>query len=291
MKGSSVLLLVALGGCTAVNPAYGVSETQTGGAGASGGASMGGGVSMGTETSKGEGGATSIATDANVEESTAVDGDPKSFCGDGMLDEGEECDDGNDDPHDGCIAECIIPTSCLEIRDADPDAEDGDFLVAPRGDGELFEVYCDMTTDGGGYTFYRFESKNLIRTQEAEEICANAGMKLWIPRTQAHRNSGCELDDPNIFMRILGIYPSEKGAACQAPMHSDSPECYWVASDGGPFWIRNEVRTEPNGSAAIHESAWYEWNDKCTVVNMDDQGGQDSSDGFYCDVGDKWGPG
>ncbi|MEM7154035.1 MAG: fibrinogen-like YCDxxxxGGGW domain-containing protein [Myxococcota bacterium] len=271
-----------------------MSESATGGADGSGGASMGSGVSMGPGTSMGAdasmggGGATSVATEPPAEEGVATTDEPKSVCGDGMLDDGEECDDGNDDPHDGCIADCVIPKSCLEILEAQPEAEDGDFLIAPV-DGELLDVHCDMTTDGGGYTFLAFEGKDLIRTQDADGICASLGMQLWIPRTEAHRNSSCELGDPNVMMRIMGLYPGEMGAGCQAPMHSDSRDCYWVASDGGPFWVRSRPRVEPNGSATINEGAWYEWDEQCEVVNMDDQGGQDRSTGFYCDVGDKWG--
>jgi len=34
--------------------------------------------------------------------------EPESYCGDGILDEGEQCDDGNDDNGDGCSAVCLI---------------------------------------------------------------------------------------------------------------------------------------------------------------------------------------
>ena len=35
-------------------------------------------------------------------------GEPESFCGDGTVDEGEECDDGNHDDGDGCSANCTL---------------------------------------------------------------------------------------------------------------------------------------------------------------------------------------
>lgn len=33
---------------------------------------------------------------------------PETFCGDGIIQEGEQCDDGNDDNGDGCSAVCVI---------------------------------------------------------------------------------------------------------------------------------------------------------------------------------------
>ncbi len=37
--------------------------------------------------------------------------EPEPYCGDGILDPGEECDDGNDIDGDGCSANCTVETS------------------------------------------------------------------------------------------------------------------------------------------------------------------------------------
>jgi len=47
-----------------------------------------------------------------------------------------------------------IPISCLDIKNTVSDATDGVYTIDPDSSGSVapFDIYCDMTTDGGGWT-------------------------------------------------------------------------------------------------------------------------------------------
>lgn len=306
-----------LAACTAPNPAYQVSTDAT-----EGNATLGGslGLSDGPENTD-----AALTTDSDlpscgngVREGDEVCDDGVNDgryggcradcratgprCGDGIVDdEFEECDDADDDLRDGCLPDCFVPTSCLEIYEFAP-ADDDVYLIHPGGSiDEPFPVYCDMATDGGGYTFFKMEYEEPVYAFMAEDMCRALGMKLWIPRTEAHLQSGVNVaNDPDFgpsvgdtYLRIMGVYAQFPGAACpNQPLTSDNPECEFRAGDDHGYWVDDRgLFSEPsgnNGNSKTESSLLYLWRQGVLTWYDDSPGPGGFSAQFMCDVGDKY---
>ena len=60
----------------------------------------------------------------------------------------------------------ILGTSCLDIRNKGLSHGDGNYLIHPDGDGLQLQVFCDMTSFGGGWTMcYTTDSHVDIKTE------------------------------------------------------------------------------------------------------------------------------
>jgi cysteine-rich repeat protein len=232
------------------------------------------------------------------------------------LDGGEGCDDGDNVAGDGCSASCSVEagfdctegspsrcsalpvrTSCLAHRLAGVTAS-GLYVIDPDGAGAIpsSTVFCDMVTDGGGYTFLKV--LQTLQGDAAEAFCAARGMHLLIPRTQAHFQRTMQLAlDASVgpsagldYGRIFGVFPDFVGASCGGqPLNSVTGTCPWRARDGQAFFIHNTtIFGEPSGDNCLNCSMDYNYDGAGNLVSFNDFPAQPTATAFICDVGDKF---
>jgi hypothetical protein len=233
-----------------------------------------------------------------------------AFCGDGILDmDHEECD--TEGP--ACLESCELARSCLKIHEANPMLTSGERTIFPTTIDVPLQVYCDMETDGGGYTFLKVDVDSELNdlpfpAKKAEALCASYGMHLFIPRSEAHLASAYAISiAENVmpiggggktatseFLQILGIYPVEPGESCPGEALTQSECSQWAAADGQSWYVSSISKslTEPDPADACDLcSMVYTWNLDGTVKSyktLPTPGG--SSLRFMCDVGDKLPP-
>ena len=194
----------------------------------------------------------------------------------------------------------ILPTVAADgIYRIDPDTEQGP--IAP------FDVYCDMHTDGGGYTFLKQTANDAgfsftIPDQEAEQHCAARGMRLIVPRTAAHFQSAILIaldgsigfDGGDAYVRMLGIYPSVFPATCKKePLRSPNCVDWGVLDTIGSYFISDTPFKDasgveqPSGDGCPLCSMTYSYNTDGILAGFDDQPFPATSTRFICHIDDK----
>jgi hypothetical protein len=231
-------------------------------------------------------------------------------CGDGEIQtrEGEQCDSST--PFSGCIKEeCKKAASCLELKQAwGATALDGKYQIWPDTSEPALDVFCDMTTDDGGYTFVKYaapESGGPLPAEEAEVACAGLGLHLFIPRTESHLASAVERAfDPTFksvgnnlpssfsdYLRIFAIYPVVAGMTCVGQPFNSEKCLEWQAADGEAYWVSDTVLSvgEPSTGNCENCSMAYYWDGENLEGYEAIMGGGVGATSFHflCDVGDK----
>lgn len=139
---------------------------------------------------------------------------PPEYCGDGIMSGPEACDDGNLDSADGCFASCVIPASCTEIKAFDPALPDGAYVIDTDGVGGAgaFEVYCNMTIDGGGWQLVSVRYQD-IGVLFADAVCTSIDADCSGTVRDEQLQPGASPDllfattDGGYWLRLTGLAP------------------------------------------------------------------------------------
>jgi hypothetical protein len=156
----------------------------------------------------------------------------------------------------------VMGTSCLNVKATYPQLTSGRYYI-DAGAGAV-QVWCDMTADGGGYTYYGCAGCTTVSSATASSGCAAKGMQMVIPRTYNHwvsmfayvtlasASGGLGSTIGNYFVVVPGIYKPTGGQSDCAlgAGYMTSTSCAasgWRSLDNGVWWLRNSTYSEPNG--------------------------------------------
>ena len=93
--------------------------------------------------------------DGNMDNDLDGDGYPAATCG------GTDCDDSDATVLPELNGGCALGANCLEVLNNGYSIGDGTYTIDPDGFAsglDPFDVYCDMTTDGGGWTEIAYDA-------------------------------------------------------------------------------------------------------------------------------------
>jgi cysteine-rich repeat protein len=134
----------------------------------------------------------------------------EAFCGDGILDSGEQCDDGNTIDNDGCSAICIIEPFCGDgIVDQGEACDDGNEV---NGDGcendcTLTDVCANSTIPNAPGNLQAIEvSSSQINLSWQQNSCNETGFHIW--RYETSWSEIAVADPDTVSYSDTGLNPS-----------------------------------------------------------------------------------
>jgi hypothetical protein len=171
---------------------------------------------------------------------TDIDGDCDSVL------TADDCDDADASlqNNDGLSSSCP-GHSCYELLNDGFSVGDGTYYIRP--DSTTIEVTCDMTTDGGGYTYYPVSGGVYTNRYTDNNTCKGLGMDIVFPRTENHWSSMVSEFGTGYFPFIPGIYKSGSGGNYTNCVMRSGGCSDWRVGDGGQWFLRSSTYSEPNG--------------------------------------------
>jgi len=193
--------------------------------------------------------------------------------------------------------------SCLQIlqdaRAMNVTVGSGEYFITitergnrATGKSRQLQVWCDMETDGGGYTTYPIQKGLRSYRYTDDDSCAALGLQMVVPRTAEHFQAMVRLYGTQFFGVVPGIYGKQATSFSHASMSYQDSAVFdkWVAVDGGSWFLRDTPFKQPSGDYT--PGCWlamYGWT--YGDYRFDDVNCSASSDTYICSTNDKGGDG
>ena len=115
-----------------------------------------------------------------------------------------------------------------------------DVAVSGGAKFEHLRVWCDMDTDGGGYTVYAVRGGTPTAKISDANTCQDYGLQLAVPRTAPHLRSLIKTFGKRFFKVLPAVYGLSNGNFSALAFNSAVPKVArnWKAVDGGKWFVR-----------------------------------------------------
>ncbi len=160
--------------------------------------------------------------------------------------------------------------SCLDIKTKKPNSTDWNYRIAPPWQYAPYQVYCDMTTDWGWYTFYPVTGWLTTTRATDWDSCKDKWLHIFVPRTQAHLNKALSLYNSFLITswvnyRIVWIYWDAAWNYTWQAMNSSNPWASWnwhaVGTYEWSWFLRSVTYSEPSWDYSAQCRLWVLWSD------------------------------
>ena len=147
-----------------------------------------------------------------------------------------------------------------------PSSPSGYYWIKSSSMPNALYMYVDMSEEGGGYDFYPITGGTSVTDITATHSGTALGLGLVMPRSKYHwramRNYVTNVvgsSDYTYFSNVAGIYRSATtvggnytGYIMRSPTYYGSGAPDWRVLDGGRWWMRDTVYSEPNGDYTVN---------------------------------------